>query len=136
MLGALRMHLSTANLSNVCTIDASEHGIKDLIPLTAILLEYPIAYVPDGAPVQSEGFLRGVELEVFSCTMHWKEDEERRHLPPHVFMQFSCPHLLVHEVTDLTDRLRQRFAARITEAGLSCSLSINRRTEQFDRVAL
>lgn len=96
-----------------------------LIPLAAVLLGYPVAYVPaddaDGA------FLAHTPLDVYTCTV-------RAHAP-HTLLKFSCPAGLSGLAPpQITDVLATRFGPRVRELGLA--LSIEHATEVMDRVAL
>ncbi|KAI0071504.1 hypothetical protein K474DRAFT_612808 [Panus rudis PR-1116 ss-1] len=113
----------------------------DMIPLAAILLEYPIAYVP--LDEQQTDFLPRTELDVFECILHLPEgvfsDEEREH----VFMKFSCPRVLDAEdpsntywSEDVEQRLLSRFGPRAQRIGIGGRMHVRRYQEVFDRVAL
>ena len=103
------------------------------IPLAAILLEYPVAYIPQSAPQTT--FLSGVDLEVYSCTLIFNTPGIV--LPArHTFMQFSCPQSILPEVGDLAGKLNEKFTERVSQAGLPCTLEVTSRTKRLDRVAL
>ncbi|KAI0695991.1 hypothetical protein BC835DRAFT_1414534 [Cytidiella melzeri] len=120
-LTALCTMYNTPTCPPLLVLDVAHHKIPamDLIPFTALLLEYPVAYVPDTASSMSSG-----EIQAAVGTS------------AHTFMQFSCPRSLTEETGDLTSRLRERFVTRINDAGLQCELLVTSRTERLDRVAL
>jgi hypothetical protein len=109
----------------------------NLVPLAALLLEYPVAYVPDDLSSNPSGFLDGIELDVYSCAMKWEEAEQTPgSTKTHTFMQFSCPRSMKEEIGDIANDLRERFTTRFISAGLQCELIVSHRTECLDRVAL
>lgn len=91
--------------------------MEDIIPLAAILIEYPIAYVP---AADQTSFLSGVELRCFSCSIvsasHAQDESEV--LP---LMQFSCPVSTLVETGDITEALREKFTHRLERTGLPCT---------------
>ena len=112
-------------------------AISDFIPFTAFLLEYPVAYAPSAELSGSSGFLSGVDLQVYTCTLLWKQDNDHTGGPiTHTLMQFSCPLSLVPHLGCISDRLQERFASRVSNAGLRCELHVTSRVERLDRVAL
>ncbi|KAI0087881.1 hypothetical protein BDY19DRAFT_229123 [Irpex rosettiformis] len=113
-------------------------ALSDFIPLSALLLEYPVAYVPDAESLTASGFLGGVDLQVYSCTLIWRTENKTscNITATHTFMQFSCPSSLTQQLRNLTDRLRERFSSRIAETRLDWKLQVTSRTECLERVAL
>lgn len=120
-------------------LDTSSNSIaiSDFIPFTAFLLEYPVAYAPDAESSAASGFLSGVDLQVYTCTLTWHEDRNSMGVvTTHTLMQFSCPLSLVSHLGCISDRLQERFASRISNAGLDCEVHVTSRVERLDRVAL
>lgn len=105
---------------------------ETLIPLAAILLEYPVAYVP--ASSDQANFLGGVPLNVFSCGLTSAFAE-------HVLMKFSCPSDVGLQAenlspTKLMEGLMDRFQERLDLIGAGWVLSLEYHKETHDRVAL
>ena len=110
--------------------------ITELVPLAAILLEYPLAYVPISSDQTS--FLAGVPLDVYECVLTCPSMLKA---PEHILMKFSCPSVLAAtnlelSVSRLEERLNARFAPRLKQAGLSGTFQIRHSTETLARVAL
>src|SRR4051812_31910616 len=60
--------------------------IDAAVPLAAILLDYPVAYVPS---VSHNNFLGGVPLNFYEC--HLSVKTKRDNKDTHTIMKFSCP---------------------------------------------
>ncbi|KDQ62316.1 hypothetical protein JAAARDRAFT_203477 [Jaapia argillacea MUCL 33604] len=108
------------------------------IPLAAIVLEYPIAYVPMHTPHPTP-FLSGVPLDVYEVTLSLSSGVR------HVMMKFSCPASVGMDYPErlssdrLKERLRERFRARLEAmvgGGNGGDVEIGHRVEVLDRVAL
>ncbi|KAJ6477404.1 hypothetical protein C8R47DRAFT_1323368 [Mycena vitilis] len=102
---------------------------RTAIPLAAVLLGYPVAYVPE-----AEGtFLAQATLDVYECRVRASGWE-------HALLKFSCPAALAvaHREKLASARivvsLRTRFEPRLRELGLE--LVVEHSTEVMDRVAL
>ena len=111
-------------------------NVEDTIPLAAVLLEYPVAYVPT-SPVKSS-FLNGEALIVYECCL---EQISSSPLFQHTLIKFSCPERIVQEMPHLSpqrlvQRLQEHFAPRIRVMDETISLKIQVSTERLDRVAL
>ncbi|KAJ3539229.1 hypothetical protein NM688_g6397 [Phlebia brevispora] len=111
----------------------------DVVPLAAVLIEYPVAYIPQAADQSS--FLSGVELEVYSCilvTDMGHQDGDATLPDRHTVMQFSCPRTLLPDSDIIVEGLRTKFTGRLESlrTELPCHLEITSRTERLDRVAL
>ncbi|KIY45622.1 hypothetical protein FISHEDRAFT_61022 [Fistulina hepatica ATCC 64428] len=108
-----------------------------LVPLAAILLDYPVAYVPESS--DTHAFLADVPLDVYACSISGPASlccPEARH----VFLQFSCPAQvgLAHSETlsprAITAVLRRTFEARLP--GDSADMDVHWSVRTLDRVAL
>ncbi|TFY68732.1 hypothetical protein EVJ58_g820 [Rhodofomes roseus] len=119
--------------------------ITDSVPLAAVLLEYPVAYVPADAD-QTE-FLPGVLLDVYHCVISLADTtlDDTRGAPgdarEHTLLKFSCPACLAEQDTSLSparmmDRLRVSFGARLNAAEGQWNLAVRHTTEAHDRVSL
>ncbi|KAJ7134657.1 hypothetical protein C8R44DRAFT_771081 [Mycena epipterygia] len=101
---------------------------RTAIPLAAVLLGYPVAYVPSEA-----AFLAQTPLDVYACTVCASTWE-------HTLLKFSCPAALAvaHPArlapARIIANLTARFEPRARELGLT--LVVNHSTEIMDRVAL
>lgn len=109
--------------------------VEDAVPLAAILLEYPVAYVPTSPDTS---FLSGEVLTVFECYL----EQEATSTPfRHTLIKFSCPESTTRSSEhmssgSLTIRLIERFAPRIRKMDGSISLRVRISREMLDRVAL
>ncbi|KAM6494315.1 hypothetical protein JOM56_010676, partial [Amanita muscaria] len=54
------------------------------VPIAAVLIEYPLAYVPD---TTLTSFLHQIPLDVYECTV-------RIGSHTHILLKFSCPAVL------------------------------------------
>ncbi|KAI0789735.1 hypothetical protein C8Q75DRAFT_806889 [Abortiporus biennis] len=115
---------------------------ENMVPFAAILLEYPVAYVPHSSNHNSSSYLSGVELTVFECTLDFGGVDIG--IPPdHIFIKFSCPTYLVQLVENtetLADKihsqLMDKFTGRLESNNIPASVKIRRFQETHDRVAL
>ncbi|KAJ7044164.1 hypothetical protein C8F04DRAFT_691385 [Mycena alexandri] len=104
---------------------------RTAIPLAAVLLGYPVAYVPDG----DAAFLAQVALDVYACTVRASDWEY-----VHELLKFSCPAALGEAHPEqlaparIVARLTTRLEPRLKELGLT--LTVQHSTETVDRVAL
>jgi hypothetical protein len=113
---------------------------KELIPLAAFLVEYPVAYVPISA--RQENFLSGVPLNVFECIVVHPVDgmQNRNQQRRHSLLKFSCPCILGAEYPQLLSpqamelRLEEHFRERVEKLGLE--FKVTHSTVIHDRVAL
>ena len=102
-----------------------------LVPLAAVLLEYPIAYVPNSG--QKE-FLAGVPLDVYTCRV-----QNYEHVDLGTLLKFSCPCATGEDIPALTpaalvESMRSKFQPRLD--GLGLFVRVDHRVETLDRVAL
>ncbi|EPT05306.1 hypothetical protein FOMPIDRAFT_1111773 [Fomitopsis schrenkii] len=116
------------------------------VPLAAVLLEYPVAYVPLDA--DQTVFLTGVGLDVYDCVLTFSRipdshDTGRGPDGPyeHRLLKFSCPSRLAREATTLLPttliaRMQAKFGPRLDAAGCQCNLTVRHATETHDRVSL
>jgi len=109
-----------------------------MIPLAAILLEYPVAYVPSSA--HQNVFLSGEPLDIYECLLIHIAGGTA--VPKqHTFLKFSCPSAVSVEKAELSpcvlvERMKERFIPRLQSANCNLTLDIRVSTESFDRVAL
>ncbi|KZT09131.1 uncharacterized protein LAESUDRAFT_695733 [Laetiporus sulphureus 93-53] len=131
-----RSHTAVA-LSLSPTLD-----ITEVVPLAAVLLEYPIAYVPISSDQSS--FLAGVPLDVYTCALvqPFRDDGRTAKVTQeHILMRFSCPCGIGQREAELspsrtTERLKDRFGGRLSGAGCSDDLIVRHTMETHDRVSL
>lgn len=120
---------------------ATDNEGESLVPFAAVLLEYPVAYVP---PPTITGFLSGEPLEVYECTISPTSiaGDSSSWIPKtHSLLKFSCPRSISDQYPHLRpDTLKHRignhFASRIAEACLDATVTVSHHTEVHDRVAL
>ncbi|KAF4590846.1 hypothetical protein EYR40_009443 [Pleurotus pulmonarius] len=112
-------------------IQLPESHASTMIPLAAVLLEYPVAYAP---PPASLTFLGGISLDVYEVTLTSSSSELRQH----TLLKFSCPHGLEEGLSPeaMKEKLYSHFQSRLNTflRGMSPEVSHTERT--FDRVAL
>ncbi|KAF9463061.1 hypothetical protein BDZ94DRAFT_1322142 [Collybia nuda] len=108
------------------------------VPLAAVLIEYPVAYVPmlsDQAP-----FLTGVNLDVYECVL--TSDGSLQSSNPHTLLKFSSPSQLGKEHPDLLgpshmiESLIAKFQPRVHKISSDTKLVVRQTVEIVDRVAL
>ena len=116
----------------------SSQGLKQelMIPIAAILLEYPVAYVPTSS--DQTAFLSREPLDIYECRLVHTETEVPNQ---HTFLKFSCPSTIGVKHMELspqklTERMKERFIPRLQKVGDSITVDIHVSTEKFDRVAL
>lgn len=103
------------------------------VPLAALLLEYPVAYVPEN--VQASSHLSRMPLIVYECTLTWDVTS----LNPiwHTLLQFSCPALFGKLLTSrILDELTSRFNPRTQQLTANPKLTIQYRNETRDNLVL
>lgn len=109
--------------------------VEDAVPLAAILLEYPVAYVPTSPDTS---FLGGEVLTVCECYL--EQEGTSTHFR-HTLIKFSCPDSITRSCEHmssglLTHRLKERFAPRIRKMDESLILRVHISREMLNRVAL
>lgn len=103
------------------------------VPLAALLLEYPVAYVPLDIQVP---FLDNVQLDVYECTLVTENDQT------HSLVKFSCPSNLTEAYPDglgashIVAYLRGNFEDRLKRSVQGATLRITHSRETKDRLAL
>lgn len=125
---------------DVTVLFPSHLSEKELIPLAAFLIEYPVAYVPISAG--QENFLSGIPLDVYECVVVHPTDGTQNNGQPrrHSMLKFSCPCSLGLEYLQLLSpqtmqrRLKERFIERVEGFGLQ--LEVMHYAVTHDRVAL
>lgn len=106
------------------------------VPLAALLLEYPIAYVPASADQTS--FLSLVSLDVYEGVLEFTHPS-----PHHTLVKFSCPSALGDDHPErfvpsyIMNQLRTWAEIRLQQVtGVSFSFHILHNTVTLDRVGL
>lgn len=104
-----------------------------MIPLAAVLLEYPVAYAPSPEPA-SFTFLGGIGLDVYEVILTSSSSEPRQH----ILLKFSCPHGLDKGLSPevVKERLHNHFKPRLSTILPGMSLEVSHSEQTFDRVAL
>lgn len=104
-----------------------------MIPLAAVLLEYPVAYAPQ-PDLGSLTFLGGISLDVYEIILTSPSSELRQH----PLLKFSCPHGLEEQLSPnvIKERLYNHFKPRLSTLLPSMSLEVSYSEQTFDRVAL
>lgn len=134
------MGSAMAEYHNALVLSLSELYTEEvLIPLAAVVIDYPVAYFP-AFPVQ-RSFLEGEALDVYTVSLKWtiNSDSTVGFGEQHVLLKFSCPHLLANDDTELSpgtvmEKLHVKFAFILERIG--ASILTTHRTETLDRVAL
>ncbi|KZT25408.1 hypothetical protein NEOLEDRAFT_1065507, partial [Neolentinus lepideus HHB14362 ss-1] len=116
------------------------YGPESLVPLAALLLEYPIAYTVTST--SSQAILGGVPLDVYQCIVkhpavstHASTQQEDTSL-----IKFSCPSHLAASNSHLrpsriVDKVSKRFLNRIQRLA-DVRMDIRYHVEGLDRIAL
>jgi hypothetical protein len=104
------------------------------VPLAALLLEYPVAYVPSSN--SQVPFLNNVQLDVYECILDIDNDQS------HLLLKFSCPSHLAEAHPDrlgsshIIEYLRGNFEDRFEKSVPGATLCITHSRETKDRLAL
>jgi len=128
----------TRTLNNTTSIICSQELTPEvMIPIAAILLEYPVGYMPTSS--NQTAFLSGEPLDVYVCHLLVHGGIQLQH--PHTLLKFSCPCAIGIEHTKLSpeqliDRMKGRFIPRLKKAADSITMDILVSIERHDRVAL
>ncbi|TCD70900.1 hypothetical protein EIP91_001208 [Steccherinum ochraceum] len=113
-----------------------ELSIQDIVPFAAIILEYPVAYVPLSA--EQDSFLPWEVLDVYECVLLM--DGSGGTKMEHVMCKFSCPECLSHhgalQVSQLRTRLKDLFSARLMQVDVQGQVEVRHHQETHERVAL
>lgn len=122
---------------NPISVTSSQELTQELmIPIAAILLEYPVGYVPI-SNIQTS-FLSGELLDVYECHITRSDSGPSNW---HTLLKFSCPTIVGIEHSELSpqnliERLKKRFIPRLQEAHSHMAMDIHVSAEKLDRVAL
>ncbi|KAF7768051.1 hypothetical protein Agabi119p4_7294 [Agaricus bisporus var. burnettii] len=107
------------------------------IPLAAVLLDYPIAYVPESESQTS--FLSGTPLVVYRCRLVGKSQGGEDNDKQHVLLQFSCPVSLENSMVSTRKTvsfLEHTFQPRVAQILSKYVLHVDYEHVAPDRVAL
>ncbi|KAA1469864.1 hypothetical protein DENSPDRAFT_648321 [Dentipellis sp. KUC8613] len=109
------------------------HTQEVLVPLAAILLEYPVAYVPSSS--EQSDFLENTPLDVYEYLLTGEDSKQ------HQLLKFSCPSAIgsLHPRLSphaLMLRMKTLFERRLGAAGIQQTLSMTHHVETHARVAL
>ncbi len=113
-----------------------------LIPLAAIILDYPVAYIPASAHQMS--FLSSVPLVVYRCYVRIREPAGEKCDDvgeQHLLLQFSCPEQLTDASSSLgldrvVSQLETTFQPRVTQFLPGSTFHVEQEHITLDRVAL
>jgi hypothetical protein len=113
---------------------------ETMVPLAALLLEYPVAYVPSDSELP---FLNNVQLDVYELECILVIGNDQGHpLLGHPLLKFSCPSNLVEAHPDrlgsshIVSYLRENFEDRLQKSVPGATLRITHSWETRDRLAL
>ena len=103
------------------------------IPFAAIVLEFPIAYVPGSS--EQTSFLENTPLDVYECSLPLQFGE---HKLEHVVLKFSYPSGLTEPQghDKIKKGLRDRFSQRVQACGMTAGIVVKKARVTLDRVAL
>lgn len=118
----------------VSTASSRDLTQEVLVPLAAVLIEYPVAYVPFSA--EQTSFLSGQPLDVYECVLLYAKGQHR-----HTLLKFSCPSIIAAQnhffsPNAVVERLKSRFTPRLQRVDESWSVDVVVSSETHDRVAL
>ncbi|KAG6890622.1 hypothetical protein C0995_006598 [Termitomyces sp. Mi166 len=105
---------------------------ESAIPLAAVLLEYPVAYVPT---TLDSPFLSKVTLDVYECILSFGETV-------HTLFKFSCPSELgqqyshIFSSSQIIASLTDNYLPRICTMAPTVSFEVLHTSQNLDRVAL
>jgi hypothetical protein len=108
------------------------------VPLAALLLEYPVAYVPS---LDQLSFLSNVLLDVYECILVF-HDEDGNRTGHHLLLKFSCPSNLAEEHPDrlspshIVAHLTANFGGRLQESVPRATFHATHSRDIRDRIAL
>ena len=127
---------SLASSEAIFLSDDVQFGLNVAVPIAAILLEYPVIYVPTSANQLT--FLSGEPLHVYECLLN---NEIHGTLPQdHSLLKFSAP-CRVSTIPRLSpenieNKLKTLYETRLKDSGCNLTLTVQHDTKVFDRVAL
>lgn len=120
-------------MSEPLTLSLPIHDSSVSVPIAAVLIEYPVAFVPD---LNITSFLNHIPLDVYECTVKFN-------LKSHPLLKFSCPVELGMKHPDVLSQdhllvyMRSLFGSKERLGRWEeVDLQVNHRTETHDRVAL
>jgi len=136
----LKMQTSMAVSPDILSFTLPEALTQEvLVPLAAVVIDYPVAYVP--ASSEQTSFLSGEALDVYNVSFKCpsSSDSASNLQKEHVILMFSCPRVLVSKHAELspaalTEKLRVKFESRLESVGIH--MSVTHHTQTLDRVAL
>lgn len=105
---------------------------ESVIALAAVLLEYPVAYVPT---TLDSPFLSNVTLDVYECIISFEKTA-------HTLLKFSCPSELGQENSEMLGSshiiasLTKKYLPRIRTMAPIVSFRVLHTSQNLDRVAL
>jgi hypothetical protein len=105
------------------------------VPLAALLLEYPVAYVPS---LEQLPFLSNVPLDIYECILLFNGISAGNHL----LLKFSCPSNLAEEhpgrlgSSHIVARLKANFGGRLEESLPGATFHVTHSRDTKDRIAL
>ncbi|KAG5636190.1 hypothetical protein H0H81_008896 [Sphagnurus paluster] len=123
---------NTSLLPPSVTIPPLSHGTA--IPLAAVLLEYPVAYVPTSL---EHPFLSNITLDVYECVLLNVLEQNSSY----TLLKFSCPSELAGQHTNMDPEhiiafLTEKFTGRMNKLLPGASFQILHNIQTLDRVAL
>ncbi|KAF8843289.1 hypothetical protein BDN67DRAFT_964685 [Paxillus ammoniavirescens] len=136
----LKMQTSMAVSPDILSFTLPEALTQEvLVPLAAVVIDYPVAYVP--ASSEQTSFLSGEVLDVYNVSFKCPSSSASASnlQKEHVVLMFSCPRVLVSKHAELspaalTEKLRVKFESRLESLGIH--MSVTHHTQTLDRVAL
>ena len=135
-LQSLISHTRSCHLTSISLLPNLKP--ESAISLAAVLLDYPVAYVP-ARPDSS--LLSNVPLDIYECVLNFNGTTSK-HLRTHTLLKFSCPSILAIEHPNVTGSRRiiscltHKFHGRIEKSIPSAYLLILSSSQTLDRVAL
>lgn len=116
------------------------------VPLAALILDYPVAYVPvipQQSPLTSPTFLAGVLVSTYECVLTYDPSPSAPQATVSV-MKFSCPQVLEEACPErvssqlIKKQLEGLFARRLRELGIegSARVQVVHKRVSYDRLAL
>jgi len=132
----LEANTTSAYPQELLTIPSShDTSTSDIIPFAAVILEYPIAYVPV-SPDQS-AFLPWEVLDAYECILMIEEGKTKTRC---TICKFSCPKSLSHYgglgIDQLQEMLGKLFTTRVKCTDVEGHVEVRHHQETHERVAL
>ncbi|KAF9013255.1 hypothetical protein BDQ17DRAFT_1343065 [Cyathus striatus] len=98
-------------------------AMQDAIPLAAILLDYPVAYVPSS--ITQTSFLSGVSLNVYEGIVV----TAARRIPSSILIGSLDPDAI-------TEKLKRKFGERVLSVGSNAKFEVLHTVTVLDRVSM